>query len=244
MDYIPPQAWDQFYAPLVGSPAARARLRSHLIKAVAETPNDDDPYHYLGVGLDSAVEEAAYGIPDATIGTQEKIEVNSELGGILAIEALRTVGSLYSSRARVPQLPLAVGQSARRASDYIFGMAFSGGGTVGMYNITCASLGLDPRDPANRPTVREAMRQTPPRASPTVSEQTFRTREAEGQLTIWPRFQRAPGNGFVRCPATGARVAVEGGLRSGLRTLLGAVSEVTVEEIYPRYFPIAPPKNE
>lgn len=249
------EEFQQFFEPLVGDETRVSDLKVVLAEAVNTDLSGVDPYDRLLGGVTTVMDEVAFhsshqpGEDKAGVGFTAGDAISISLNGQSAMKrtvaVVRAVGGIYTAKAKVPQHINRVQQSTNKTLLGLYGMAFHDR-TVTALNLAAYQKGLNPRNRVSRfmlnnlfsvSTIIETMGTTDPHWSRRAFEAK---KDKAGQLDIRPRFKPMVTEPTGRkCPATEARVGAPGEQRSALWVLMGAVGEVAVTEIFPRYFDIA-----
>jgi hypothetical protein len=239
---VPPERFDEFFAPVVGDTSRQQHLR-HLLAISVGTDLAANPYASLRKGYESIVDRGIRTVerarPSKNLIERDhliNVKSNAKSGGRFVISTLRTIGDIYATHdLEVPQEYGGVRTNTQRAVRHIHGMAFSGA-DVAEINLTACKDGQDPRlSDSWFPTATHDFDTTN-----AYSVEMFTTQSTDdGQLRIYPRYPRLVDAGGAVCPATGARVEVGGIQKSALLTLMQIVGDVAVEEIFARSFDIS-----
>jgi hypothetical protein len=240
MDLIKPEAFEQFYRPLVGDDRALSELKVGLAEQV-NSSSDLDPYSRLQAGVVAQIDQAAYAISGIDLKQKMDILDNGENAMQETVDVLRTVGDIYCDQASVPQDIAIVTRNTTKALLHLYGLAYFDRGTA-FNNMASYFRGNNPRNPFTQYFAQQWFVSQVIRGSIHMRAQTFTIeKDAAGQLDIKPRFKRSPPpdtNTSQKCPSTEARVGTPNKQRSALWTLMGAVGEVAIKEIFPHYFPM------
>lgn len=251
MRNIPPELFNQFYEPLVGTETNILTFQSQLSQRVNSYPGnftDTDPYARLGQGftdiigqkLSRLVRESSYRIEDEEIGNLSSLLVNGTIGGQVTVAALRSVGKAYHQRVTVAQTQWNVSKSTNNILGQAFGIACADQYTAA-YNLEAFYRGVSPKSRLLCPLVRLGVFINPQR--PVRFHQRMLAVEADerAQLAIRPRYERLRGKDPQRrCPATRSKVEIAGQQSAALFTVMRAMGEVAITDIFPHYFTIIP----
>lgn len=238
MSEIPSEYFDDFYHSLVGTDEQAQRLHEELAERVRNRGETADPFTALDIGVLNAIQGAALEYDNPM--RQASTVANGIFGLRLALATLRTLDSLYTTHATVPQEIERVTRATNLALLHLHGIAF-GNKANATINIGALMLGRNPRNPLS--VVRIGARTL---FSPKVVDRRYTHprsyrvhKDAAGQMDIHPSFKnRGSPPSTTGCPAAHSRVESRGKKRSGLFTLMKVAGGVTVAEIYPNHFPM------
>lgn len=166
-------------------------------------------------------------------------EQNGLSGITVALMALNGLGEVYAKHATYPQTRSRVACSVGKTLRTVQLIAFNDT-RIGRRNVSAMMVGTNPK---RRLRTAIRMRSTGGNvgAGIPLDERSFTIGDTDGQLVVSPRFMplRTSKEG-AGCPATATRIESEGRTLPGLHTLLHAVGEVVLDEIYPYQFDISP----
>jgi len=245
---IATEHFDEFFAPLVGSPTEVSALRGRLADTLTDSSYGSDMYARLATGVHHAMESAAgarmYSDDPDISGAWQRIARNSVVGTLLTVQGLRTLGNICHQYASVPQHPKTVGRNTNIMIGHIYGYAQTGG-LAGSINAEALHLGLNPRKVTDvvrlfwHVSKHGISAEGDPYA--VLSHKSFSVNQnTQGQITVQPRYRRRGKSGVMPCPAVEAKkVPGEKRLKPAMFTLLQTIGDVAVSEIYPQHFDIA-----
>jgi hypothetical protein len=241
------EAFSDFFDPLVGTPEAADQFKASLARAVEGHFPDylpADPYDRLERGLVAEVDrftERQGGFSIAELRYWDDMGRKIKLGGVyLTVAALRAAGTHYRDLAVVPQDHERVEQSVRTATGYVLGLAMRNQDTA-LMNISAARRGMNPRDQSRRKLFAEWAGEEYITPGIDLTEVFTSTTDQNGQLTLSVRYRPLGAATGERCPATYARTeTADGRTEASMWRYLQTIGGVTMSEIYPAQFPIAP----
>ena len=231
--------YSRLYQSLIGNEDLRQALKTYLGVFIGSGKRAGiNPYLVMNGKVVEAVNITAHDISRNIEGQYsdfaQKVQRNSS-GISMVVSGLVTVGSIYQSRAQVPQKHEVVSANARRAVSYLNRIAFMKGAT--------ATLNLQALHYANDPKSIRPRIFTPRPLHDLVHNDAFVTSaDDQGQLTIRPRYPLLQDDSGQRCPASHDMMRVDEKTQNSLLTLLNIVADATVEYIYPAEFPMLPPE--
>lgn len=250
------ETFGQFFEPLVGNTAVVEDSKAILAAHVNAYPHDDpngfhasDPYVRLREGVRELLSLGTDNIGsshDKDTYVQNKVRRAGALGLSLTVAVTKAVGDTYSELAVVPQNVHDVRHNSRRALRGLYSIAFLDSKSA-KPNVEAFKRGESPPSTVmatmiNRLRFRKAVHSRKHR----MGREAFTVGEnEEGQLDIRLKYKDAAGKQpqYIKCPATETRVGPPNQKRSALLTLMTAISDVAIAEIYPHYFELADDQN-
>lgn len=224
-----------------GNLEAQQNIRPGWVHLGAKT----NPYEAVFKSISQQFEAARkHYVPYYSFGSsqtsQEAVhaaEGNGLAGLTVAMMALNGLGEVYANHAVVPQARSGVASSIGRVLRTVQLIALNDGKTARRH-VRAMMAGTNPKRRLLT-AIRGRNLQPGVDATATANEHSFLIKDNEGQLLISPRYTplKSSGDG-VGCPARAVRIEGEGRTLPGLHTLLHAVGEVVLDEVYPHQFDI------
>ena len=237
------EVFDQFFAPLVGTEADVAALRTRLADEIHDDhPPGMDAYDSLGIGLSVAVRhslvEASHSATMMQAIMLHTIGQNALFCMSVLASGIRTVGDIYAHDVTAPQHPTAIRRSIARVLGQTYSVARAGGET-GSLNHASLRAGVSPTDLSEMSfddMVALVMRRG--RHGAFSRDAFIVAQDGAGQLDIRPRYAAIKGAGAHPCPATRSIVEHSGRRHSALLTLMKATGMVALTDIFPDLFAV------
>lgn len=236
--YRPPlaEAHQPVFELVAGTPEARETLLQTVTAEVTAVSSPQDRFAVLKKGFTAAFLDAI-SISEAAFA--EHISENAEFGMTVTGEVLEAIGVAYARKSYVPQQEEVVRSSTHRLLAHVHSLAFLDRKRAGK-ELEAFRLGISPRSIFMSPVSFIGNFLDGGGVPRKVHQRGLKvTRDADRQIHIAPRRKRVSRPGVARCPATHARVLIDGAPRGALFETMKLAGDVAISSIYPSLFEIA-----